>query len=138
MKKKGIIVALVLAMLFACSSVAQARASNYISSCSVSIQSGDSRGEIEFIVSVQARVNTTKIGATRIKIYQSNGAMVASISGGTSNGLISTAGGRRFDGTYTYTGTPGTYYYAVVTCYAGNASGGDSRQGTTATVMAPY
>lgn len=138
MKKKGMIIVLVLVMLFACCSVAQARASNYISSCSASIRSGDSRGEVDIIVSVQARVSTTEIGATRIKIYQSNGSMVASISGSTSNGLISTSGGRRFDGIYTYTGIPGTSYYAVVTCYAGNASGGDSRQGTTATVMAPY
>lgn len=138
MKKKSIVIVLVLAMLFACCSVAQARASDYISSCSASIRAGDSRGEVDIIVSVQARVSTTKIGVTRVKIYQSNGAMVASIAGSTSNGLISTSGGRRFDGTYTYTGVPGTSYYAVVTCYAGDASGSDTRQGTTTTVMAPY
>ena len=138
MKKKFFIVVMAFAMLFACASVAQARASKYINSTLVSVASGSRAGEIRINFSINAMVSTTRIGASSIEVYESNGDYVTTIWGNTSNGLISTAGGRYYSYTYTYTGTPGTTYYFIVNCYAGNSSGSDTRERETNLIRAPY
>lgn len=138
MRKKAIILIMAVSMMFACVSVAQARASEYISNYTIYAEAGDNPGEIDIIFGVQGTPGVTKLGATSIKIYKSNGVHVTTIWGSTSNGLMATAGNRYFENTYTFVGEPGTSYYALVTCYAGNASGSDTRQGMTPTIKAPY
>lgn len=138
MKKRFIVVIMVLVMLFSCTSIAQARASEYIRNTTVSVNEGDEPGKIRINFSVNAVVSTTKIGASSIEVYKSNGDYVTTIWGNTSNGLISTAGGRYYSYTYTYTGTPGTTYYFIVNCYAGNSSGSDTRERETNLIRAPY
>ena len=120
MKKKALTVVLALVMLFSCSFAAQARASEYLTSYSVNLVEGDGRGEIDIVFHVQAAVySTTRLGITRLQAFRSDGSLAAIITGSTSNGLISTDGGRYYRNSYTFTGTPGTSYYFIVTCYAG-------------------
>lgn len=138
MKRKSIIAVLVLSMLFACTSIAQARASEYINSTFADVTVGSRAGEIRINFSISAVVSTTRIGASSIEVYERNGDYVTTIWGNTSNGLISTAGGRYYNYTYTFTGDPGTTYYFIVNCYAGNSSGSDTRERETDLVRAPY
>ena len=138
MKKKSIVVVMVLVMLFSCTSIAQARASEYVRNTTVSAYAGNESGEIKIYFSINAVVSTTRIGASSIEVYESNGDYVTTIWGNTSNGLISTAGGRYYSYTYTYTGTPGTTYYFIVNCYAGNSNGSDIRERETNLVRASY
>lgn len=138
MKRKSIIAVLVLSMLFACTSIAQARASEYINTTLIDVSQGSRTGEIKINFSISAAVSTTRIGASSIEVYERNGDYVTTIWGNTSNGLISTAGGRYYNYTYTFTGDPGTTYYFIVNCYAGNSSGSDIRERETDLVRAPY
>ena len=79
-----------------------------------------------------------KLGALKIEIYKTNEEYVKTIWGNTSNGLLSPRSGRYYSNTYTYEGTPGVSYYAVVTICAGTATDYDTREITTSTERAPY
>lgn len=79
-----------------------------------------------------------KLGALKIEIYKTNEEYVKTIWGNTSNGLLSPRSGRYYSNTYTYEGTPGVSYYAVVTICAGTVTDYDTREITTSTVRAPY
>ena len=75
------------------------------------------------------------IGVSQIKIYRSNGQYVTTIQGSASNGLLINSNDAHND-IYTYTGTSGTSYYAVVTVYAYDGSRSDSQEIKTNTVRA--
>lgn len=77
----------------------------------------------------------TKIGVSTIKIYELDGDRITTIYGTTRNGLITS--GSSIAGTYTYEGTPGSYYYAEVTVFAENETESDSKTITTNTIKAP-
>ena len=79
---------------------------------------------------------TEEVGIEEIKIYRSNGSLVTTIAGTTSNDLINTDVSMHA-GSYPYTGTSGTSYYAEVTIFATVGSDSDSRTITTSTVEAP-
>lgn len=70
------------------------------------------------------------IGVASIVIYKSDGSYVTTIKGSTANGLISFNTDRK-NGSYTYKGTSGVSYYAVVTITATAGSETDNKTITT-------
>ncbi len=138
MKKISLVLSVILLSLLICPIAAQARASESISDYKVYIEAGDGRGEVNIDFLVRATASFPKLGALKIEIYKANGDYVKTIWGNTSNGLLSPRSGRYYSNTYTYKGTPGVSYYAVVTICAGTATDYDTREITTSTVRAPY
>ena len=117
----------------------QTRASNFISSYSASLSS--SSGTVSVSAIVRGTNTMTTIGATRIVLYESsnNGASFTAIK--TFSSGVYTAMLKSNSTTYSatpvsYSGVAGRQYYAVVTCYAQNSSGNDSKQYTTNTIIA--
>lgn len=138
MKRISLILSMVLIGLLICPVAAQARASESIGSYKIDVEEGDGRGEISIGFTVRATASFPKLGALKIEIYKANGDYVKTIWGNTSNGLLSPRSGRYYSNTYTYEGTPGVSYYAIVTVCAGTATNYDTREATTPTVRAPY
>lgn len=103
---------------------------------SVTMKAGSNSGELRINYTVNANSTANSVGVSLIKIYKSNGTLVATITGTTSNGLIATSSFMHA-GQYTYSATSGTSYYAKVTVFATIGSITDSRVVTTATVTAP-
>lgn len=108
--------------------------SNHIRACSASI-SALGNGKIKITVSEYANATMGTLGASAIRIYKSDGTYVTRILGTTSNGLLKN-NASSLSGSYTYQGSSGTSYYAVVTFTASNSNGSDSRVITTATKTA--
>lgn len=138
MKKMALILSMVLISLLICPIAAQARASENISNYGADAVQGDEPGEISIDFSIHATASFSKIGALKIEIYKANGAYVETIWGNTTNGLLSPNSERFYGSMYTYKGTPGVSYYAVVTVCAGTVMSYDTRRITTPTVRAPY
>ena len=139
MKKKAIFFFLCLALLSGpCYTIAEAAevwASDILTSYTVALAQGSSPGEL--VVKYDVRCNAAAtVGVESIVIYRSTGAYVTTITGTTSNGLLKDEA-YRCSGTYTYQGTSGTYYYAIVTVSADSGTIHDSRDITTSTVKAP-
>ena len=116
---------------------AQTRASSYVEAYSVSAQRGTHRGEVDIEAMITSNYTVPKIGVLKIEIYQSNGTHITTIQGSTSNGLLASKSSFIHGLTYTYTGVPGTSYYAKVTLCAGTASDYDTRLVRPQTVKAP-
>lgn len=133
MKKRIISVLLIMAFCFAlCGGIAVAaetRASEILSSYLVTLTAGDNAGEVKVNYDVRSS-RTGVVGVESIEIYQSNGIYVTTIDGTTANGLLK-SDTKRSSGTYTYSGTAGVSYYAVVTISAKAGSIYDSRMVTT-------
>lgn len=113
------------------------RASLYLDTYSASLSTGSASGELKLNFNLIATGKMTSLGVEKIVIYKANGTEAATIDGTTRNGLL-ISNSSRFKTSYTYTGTPGTSYYAVVTFYAGDGSGSDSKDYTTGTARAAY
>lgn len=99
------------------------------------ITAGRNPGEVNVTFDVSARGNASTLGASLIKVYNRNGSLVKTAIGTTSNGMLSS--GSRYRGSYTYTGSSGTSYYAVVTFFAKVGTKTDSVNVTTTTITAP-
>lgn len=102
----------------------------------VGLTPGDSKGVLWVDFDVRSGKLADEIGVEEIKIYKSNGTLVTTIKGSTSNGLIGTDYSMHKD-SYKYKGTSGTSYYAEVTIFATVGSDSDSRTVTTSTEEAP-
>jgi len=105
-------------------------ASAYISSYSVRVLNGGS-GKLKVDFDVTGTGVMTKIGATCISIYKSNGSYVATIWN-TDSGRSGMLGSNKayHSDVETYTVTPGSYYVKV-SIYAKNSSGFDTITVTT-------
>ena len=141
MKKRVVLTLLsVVAVVCSCSRVraatVQPRASAYLSRYIATLSEGNAPGQLNIAFSVTASRVMTKVGVSRIDIYRSNGTYVTSINGSTANGLLALST-MHHSGTYTYNGISGVSYYAIVTVYAGDTTGSDTRTVTTNTVKAP-
>ena len=112
------------------------RASKYISSYKAVISpAGDGDVTVECSVVGTGRMKT--IGIQSVKIYNVNGTNVATYSY-TMDGyeyLMGSDTGFKA-ASITHSGISGRSYYAVVTFYASDGNGGDSRSYTTVTVTA--
>ena len=128
---RAISMILVLSALFVISAAAayippdSPDASAYISSYSVSIINGGS-GKLKVDFDITGTGTMTKIGASCIKIYKSNGTHVATIWH-TDSGRSGMMGSNKMyhSDVETYTVTPGSYYVKI-TFYAKNSSGWDA------------
>lgn len=138
MKRFSIFLAAVLISLTICPAVAQARSSENIMSYSVNALQGDESGNIDIDISLFATKSFPKIGVLKISLYEWNGDYVTTIWGDSSNGLLAPSSTYHFAKTYTYEGTPGTLYFAVVTLCAGTVSDYQTRTARTPMVRAPY
>lgn len=100
-------------------------ASAYISSYSVSIINGGN-GKLKVDFDIMGTGVMTKIGASCIKIYKSNGNYVATIWH-TDSGRSGMMGSNDYyhSDVETYIVTPGSYY-VIITFYAKNSSGSDA------------
>ena len=117
---------------------ASARSSDYLSAYSAGVVAR-SGGRIIVSVDVDGVGYMTQIGASNVIIYQSsdqtNWSSVASYSSANYPSMLTFGTSCNMD-VVTYYGTAGYYYKAVVTCYAGNASGHDSRLYSTSSAKA--
>lgn len=111
---------------------AEARASAWFTGYGASIvAAGNGKIKIEF--TVVGTGTMTKLGASTIDIYKSNGAFIKTISYTTSgNGYMMGYNTAFHSGSVPYSGVAGQKYYAVVNFYAKNSSGSDTRSYTTA------
>ncbi len=111
---------------------AEARASAWFTGYGASIvASGNGKINIEF--RVVGTGTMTKLGASTIDIYKSNGTFVKTISYTASgNGYMMGYNTAFHSGSVPYSGVAGQKYYAVVNFYAKNSSGSDTRSYTTA------
>ncbi len=110
---------------------AEARASAWFTGYGASIvASGNGKINIEF--RVVGTGTMTKLGASTIDIYKSNGTFVKTISYTASgNGYMMGYNTAFHSGSVPYSGVAGQKYYAVVNFYAKNSSGSDYRSYTT-------
>lgn len=125
--------------LFCCNGLAVAaaasdvRSSPTISSYAVMLKAGSKRGELRISYDVTSSQPRADVGVSSIEIYKSDGTYVTTITGTTSNGLISNGTGST-SGTYSHIATSGVSYYAKVTIFAKANGVSDSRTVTTETV----
>ena len=138
--RRGLSVLIALTIMISSCTVAQAAdiqpmASEQIMSCSASAYTGSQSGQIDIEFNVRANGVMKTLGVSKIAIYKSNGQYVTTITGTTLNGLLANSTSVHRD-SYAYTGTSGTYYYAVVTAYAYDGSSSDTQTITTKTVKA--
>ena len=113
------------------------RASDYFSSYSTSA-TGGAEGDVAISVSIRATKTMDLIGATKIVIQEKDGTRwqeVYTKTGTIYNGLLDSEA-RSFRNSYTYSGTSGKTYRAIVTLYAKDAFGSDSRTVTTNSIVA--
>ena len=131
------IVALVLVAVMVLGTAAFAidtRASKYIFLTEASIiPAGGGNMKIEFTVTGTGVMS--KIGASNVTVYNSNGTSVASYSYLTQgNEAMMGANTVAYTSSVDYKGVPGQTYYAIVTCFCQNSSGMDSYAHTTRSV----
>jgi len=109
--------------------VSVARSSAYISTYSASISA--SKGTIKVSFSITGMKKMTSIGATVIKIKDSNDNIVKTFYASSTSGMLD-YNTQFHSGSVSYSGaTSGTSYCAVVTFKAANSSGSDSATYTT-------
>lgn len=122
----------------ACATENSTRASHYLTSYGATLYADSSNytGTLNIEFDVVATQRSDYVGVSELIIYKSNGSRVATITGSTRNGLLC-ADTVAHAYTYSYNGTPGTSYYAVLTMYAERDGGSDSRTYTTNTCVAP-
>lgn len=140
MHKKAIrtvAVIVILIMILSTASFAVApRASRYIISKSASvIPTGSGNLTIEF--SVTGSGTMTKIGASVVEVYKEDGTLIKTYSY-TNPSYANMMGYNTFQysSNVTYSGVSGQRYYAIVTFFAKNSNGSDSKTYTTSTVTA--
>lgn len=143
MKKtiRGIVFALTLVFtLSVCcpSTVASARASEYIDKTYTDMFAGEDSGELDIDFLIIAAKDPTLVGVYKIAFYKANGDYVTTVWGTVINGLLSNSGSRAHGGTYTFDrAESGVSYYAVVTFMANDRDGGDKFEMETSVVKAP-
>ena len=86
-------------------------------------------GEIAIEFSISGRVTMSNIGAKEIKIYHGSRWEFCDTYTKNDDGMCTT-NDYVYENTIVYPGTAGTYYKVVVTVFAENANGSDSRTET--------
>lgn len=139
MKKRLLFMTLaVLFSLTLCSGAAFAvepRASLTLSSYTAIATVGNKEGEVKFSYDVKANALANEVGISSVEIYKADGTYVTTIQGTTTNGLILESAVRHAS-VYTYKGTSGVSYYAVMIAYAKIGTNEDTRSMTTNSAIA--
>lgn len=121
----------------ASASNASINASDYLSIYSATAIA-DSNGRVSIWFDVNATRVMDLVGASNIVVQVNNNGVwsgVATYFGSSTNGMLA-SNTYSHVGKVTYQGTQGKQYRALVTVYASNSSGSDSRTVTTNTVTA--
>ena len=129
---KIITLILVLAMLLStCAFAAETRSSAYLGSYS-GVLSRTSSGKLLIEFDVTGMGMMTAIGASIIRVYKSNGVLVKTYNY-TDAGCSNMVDYNTFahGSSLTYSGTAGQTYYCIITFYARNANGYDSKNYAT-------
>jgi hypothetical protein len=141
LKKLGIkVMSVIILSLFSVliiNASAATTASDYLDNYAVSA-SADANHTVKINFDVNATRIMHLVGASNIVVQVNNNGVwtgVATFFGSTSNGMLA-ANTFSHTSTMTYTGSAGKQYRALVTVYAGNSTGEDSRAVTTNTVTA--
>ena len=118
------------------------RSSYYLDSYRAWLEPKDD-GVIDVIVDVQATGYMDDIGTTLIYIFESvddgqNWELVRGYASALTPGMIEHDKFIYYETPVSYEGTPGRMYIAIVTVYAGDSTGSDSREYTTTPVYARY
>lgn len=120
-------------------SATSSRSSAYLSSYCADV-TPKSGGRLVVTVDVSGVGVMTKIGATKIYIYESDDGVdfsrVATYKYEDYPAMMRSNMTTYYDDAITHYGTPGYYYFASVYCYAQNSSGSDEKNYTTAIVRA--
>lgn len=137
MKKRLISVFLALALaLSAFPMLAQARTSDYIDTAKAELVTGSGSGDLILKYNVRAVDAMDMVGVKKVQIYTAAGTLVRVIEGAPSNNLLK-MNAMSVNSSYTmHKLTPGASYYCVVTAYAKDASGSETRTITTNTAKA--
>lgn len=140
MKKRFIAILLLLSLIlsiFTVSAGAESRASDYISGAWAQVSAGSSRGKLNVSYSVTSGAQgITKIGVSKITVYNADSSFYRSFTGTTANGLIKTSG-TVASGTYTIQCEPSMTYYCMVEFIVQNANGSATTTRTTSTIRTP-
>ena len=132
--------AVALILCISTATAASARSSYYLSAYRAWLSIGDN-GAIGVVVDVQATTDMDEVGASRIQLFESQ-------DGGESwetvkiylksifPQMVDTNTYIYYDIPVTYAGTPGYQYYAIVSMYAGDSTGSDTRHYVTGVVTA--
>lgn len=112
------------------------KSSSTLSEYNAKLISGNSSGDIKLIFTASSLTHANSVGISTIRLYKSNGSYVTTIVGTSTNGLLA-KNALRHSGTYTYSGTSKTSYYAVVTFTATINGVTDTKSFTTNTMKAP-
>ena len=139
MKKRILSLAAALVLLVTASvtvSAVELRSSPTLAIYSAKITKGSTAGNIIISYDVSANTQAEEVGVSCIEIYDSDDALIKTITGTTRNGLIET-NEQRHRSSYTYRGTSGVEYYAIVTVYAKINGVSDSKEYTTNSCKAP-
>lgn len=140
--KKQRICSFVLAIVLACSMCVGSasagtsdilRSSPTLTRYSAIITKGNDSGKIVITYDVAATDIADSLGVSKMEIYRANGSYVTTIYP-TSQNNFTNSNTVRHRASYTYDGTSGTSYYAVVTVFATIDGVTDSRTITTNTV----
>ena len=137
MKKKSlcsILVVIILLMTISTGAFAQTtEASEYIITCFAKIVPGKN-GEFDVEFDIAATGYMTDLGVQKIEVFSSSGGRLALYE--STDPLYADTllahGTFRYSNAVDCRGTPGRSYYAVVTFYAGDSTGSDTREYTTA------
>lgn len=117
---------------------ALARSSEYLDAYGATL-TPKSGGKIVVTVDVEAVRKMDKVGASEINIYESTDGirfdLVKTYTYGKYPAMMG-SGLYYYEDPVTYNGTPGNQYFALVYCYAGDATGHDEKSYTTATKTA--
>jgi hypothetical protein len=109
-------------------------ASDYIDYYSASISKSSTTMTVNF--SIYATGTMTSLGASTIRIYSKSGSastLVSTLSSSTTTGMLK-SNSAYHSSSVQCSGTAGTQYYAVVTFYAADSSGSETKSYTTGTV----
>lgn len=133
----ALLLALVLlASLAACPVFAAVMSSDYIDTCTATLQQGTSNGELKLVYLVTGTGSMDYIGPLNIKVYKSNGTLYHTYYGTINNGLIK-QNSWYSGGTFRFTAATGFSYYCEVEFYAWKNGSNEKQTVTTGTVSPP-
>ena len=142
--KKATALFLTLALLtavFAIPAAAVTSRSSYYLSCYRAWLTPEDGGVVDVTIDVQAVDDMDDVGATKVEMYESSDGGVTWHRDGTYLSylypeLLVQDDYLYFDTPISHQGTPGYKYYAVISVYAGDSTGSDTKTYVTQTVMA--
>ena len=127
------IMVLTMLVIPVCASV---QSSYYFDEYSCSLSQDSRHGRVIVYVSVSARSVMTELGVSKIKMYKADGTLYQTITGSTSNGLMTTNDSYHTCTKYIDCSSGSTYYFEI-TYKAKNANGSEYKTITTGTIQAP-